>query len=419
MQESKSVNQSAEQAPVASRHPGAIRMGIIAFFSHNMAAGTIFSTFSVMLASVVARRGVTTEQAAVGIPLVVIGSLLLAPVVGVLVARYPLRYVLRAGALMIALAFILLAYTTSYTAYLAVHALLLGPGSAVCGAVAPATLVTRWFGGKSGLTLGIVHLPLIVIAMPVTANYLNETYGAQVTYVALASLLALILVPLTFFITDHPPGGEPRTPVEAAGTTADGSLSVLQFLMMPRFWIIALAGAALTTGSVTMGAMVVPMTGSWGVMHDQAAMLVSFTALFGVAGAITFGWVADRIGGARGLALLTAIVSVLWFALLLHPRFPSIIMVNGLMGMCGAGIIPNLSRAISDTFGQRSFSRGFGLSMTIGLPFTLVAVPGFPWIYRITGTYSPAIMALATFYAIGCLFALAASRAGPLPAAAR
>lgn len=397
-----------------------MRTGVLAFMSHNIVTGTVFSTFSVMLASVTARRGVSIEQAAIGIPLVVIGSLLLAPLMGVLVSRFPLRIVLRTGALAISLAFVILAFTSSYAAYLAAHALLIGPGVAVCGAVGPATLVTRWFRGNAGFILGCVHLPLIITAMPVTANYVNAHSGAQVTYLLLAAMAGLVLAPLTFLIVDHPPENERASRVAAAAPgSADGSLSVRRVLLTPRFWIIALAAAAMTTGSITMGVMVVPMTGSWGVSRDEAAMLVSFTALFGIAGALGFGWLADRLGGARGLALIAAVVSVLWFSLLLHPRFPAIIAVNGLMGMCGAGIIPSLSRAIADAFGQATFSRAFGMAMTVSLPFTLIAVPAFPWVYRATGSYSPAIVAIACFYVVGCLLALLASRAAPSPAAGR
>lgn len=393
----------------ASNHPLAVRMGVIAAVGHNMVVGCIFGTFGVMLASVVQRMDVSTEQAAIGVPLVIIGSSILASFVGVLVAKFSLRLMLLTGALLSVLAFVVLAFTNNYFIYLAAYGLLLGPGMAMAGSVGPATLVTRWFTQNRGLALGLVHLPIIVAILPVASNWVFEHYGAKATYLMLAALVGIVLVPMTLAVIDHPPGQQ-AVAADSTARTADGSLSMGQLLARPRFWAFALASAAIITGAVTLGAVLIPMAESWGIERSDAALLASIMSLVGMVGSVLFGWVADRIGGARGLALLAFASAILWGALLLRPPFPVLAVIIGLIGMCGAGTIPNLSRGISDTFGQASFSRGFGLATTISLPFTVLAVPGFPFVYSTTGSYSPAIMALVAFYAVSFLFALGASR---------
>jgi MFS family permease len=388
-------------------------MALIAGLAHNLVVGAIFGTFSVMLASVADRTGVSIGAAALGVPVTVIGASVLASVAGVLVARHSLRLMFLIGALLTVAAFLLLAFTDSYAAYLAAYGLLLGPGMALAGSVAPATLVTRWFSHNRGLALGLVHLPVVVTILPVASNWLYEGYGARTTYLALAALVGVLLIPASLLTRDFPPGQEPAPAMpgaDGAGGTADGSLSVTQLLSRGRFWMIAFAAAAMTAGAVTLGSVLMPMAASWGIGRADAAVLASIMAGVGMVGSIFFGWLADRIGGGRGLAVITLASAVLWSLLLLRPPFAALAAVIGLIGMCGAGIIPNLSRVIADSFGPASFSRGFGLVTTLGLPLTVAMVPGFPAIAAATGSYAAAIVLLVGCYVLSFLCALVVSR---------
>ena len=66
----------------APNHPLALRMGVIAGFSHNAVIGCIMGSFSVLLATAAATSGMTTEQALLGGPAVMLGSSLAAPIAG-------------------------------------------------------------------------------------------------------------------------------------------------------------------------------------------------------------------------------------------------------------------------------------------------------------------------------------------------
>lgn len=395
-------------------HPLALRMGLIAALGHNMVIGCIFGTFSVMLASVETRMGVSVEEAAVGIPLVVVGSSLMAVGAGVLVARYSLRLLLLLGALISTAAFLLLAFSSSYALYLAAY-VLMGPAMALAGSVGPATLVTRWFTKNRGLALGLVHLPIMVTILPVLSNWVYEQYGAPTTYLMLAALIGIGFAPLTFFVVDHPPEQEstPAMVAQATGAqvqTMDGSLTVGQLLSSGRFWAFAIASSAVATGAVTLGAVLVPMAVSLGFDRADGALLASIMAFVGMGGSVLFGWVADRIGGPRGLAVLTLGSAVLWGLLLIDPPFMVMAIIVGLLGLCGAGMIPNLSRGLADSFGPASFSRGFGLATTFSLPFVVLAVPGFPGLKSLTGSYAAPIMVMSVFFLFAFACALSISR---------
>ncbi|MFD2134257.1 hypothetical protein ACFSLT_01625 [Novosphingobium resinovorum] len=81
----------------------------------------------------------------------------------------------------------------------------------------------------------------------------------------------------------------------------------------------------------------------------------------------------------------------------------------GLIGMHGAGAIPTLGKGLTDSFGQASYSRGFGLNTLIGLPFIAVAVVGAARVHSVTGSYDGAIVAIAVFFAAAVALGLYAA----------
>lgn len=410
---------AAEPASEVPNHPLAKRMGLIAGVSHNVVIGTVMGSFSIMLASVQQRLGVPLEQASAGILLMMIGASALAPVVGVLVARYSLRLLLMLGGFLTVLGYLILAFTNSYVLYLAAYGLCFGPAMSLAGSIGPATLVTRWFSKNRGLALGLVHLPLVIAVVPVALNAFLGQYGYVAAYLTLAAITAAVMLPLTAMTIDHPPGYAAPVAREE-GRTADGSLSTGQLLLRPAFWAMSLANVASTTSSVMLGSLLIPMGESWDFTRGQSAMLASLMATVGLVGSVLFGWVADKLGGARTLALIAFDCAILWCILLMQPPFAVVAVVVGLIGMHGAGAIPGLGRAITDTFGQASYSRGFGLNTVIALPFMAIAMIGGSKVASETGSFGLPITGMVVFFVVGLALALyAAGRAGrqaqPMP----
>ncbi|MEO6092742.1 MAG: hypothetical protein ABIT04_08170, partial [Novosphingobium sp.] len=67
--------------------------------------------------------------------------------------------------------------------------------------------------------------------------------------------------------------------------------------------------------------------------------------------------------------------------------------------------IPCLGRAFSDGFGQASFSRGFGLTTIISLPFVALGVIGSAKAGA-NGSFAPAIMAVVGFFMLAIVLGL-------------
>ena len=403
---------SAETNP-----PLAARMAVIAFINQNITVACLWGSFSVLLGAVEARLGVGRELSTLAVPVVNLATAALAPVAGVLAVRYSLRSLMLLGTALSVCGFALLASTASYPLYLVAFGLLLGPGMAV-GAVLPATLVTRWFKVNRGRALGVVCAPIVITLVPLASTWMLQSHGLSATYVTLCAL-SLMSFMANFFIIDHPPVTDsPSTAtdandvqVPAAGQApAAGAMTLVRLLRSPLFWALMLAFIASITGSIVITSQMVPVARSWGLSATQAATLISVQSLAGIAGTVLFGWVADRLGGALALAVLVFNAAVLWMLLLFQPTFAAALVIVGLIGVHGAGAIPVLSVALSESFGRENFSRAYGLLNFVNLPFAVVSVPAAAMVYARTGSYAGAIVGQACFLALGSLLVLFARR---------
>jgi cyanate permease len=403
----------------------AVRMAAIAWLSHNIIIGSIFGTAGVLLIPLQDRFHVSRGWAAIGVPMVIVGSAVLASVAGVLAARYSLRRLMAVSGVLMSLAWLILAFAHSYWLFLLSYGLLLGPAMAVGGSVLPPTLVTRWFRRHRGLAIGIVHLPIVITIMPLAASLVIGRFGVTALFLALAVFSAVTLIPGALSLIEYPPGHDPRqndddtaTERGADGVTAPQVFTVPRLLRNPRFWLLALAVGAVNTGSVTLAAHLPAMGVAWGYAPTSAAALASIMSLVGMAGSILFGFVSDKIGGARALALIAFDDVILWALLLVDLPYTARAVVIGLIGMHGAGAIPAISKAMASTFGEASFSRAFGLASTATLPLMIASVAGFGVIFQAKGSYAAGVVAMIAYFVVVIPLAIVAGRRTPMSLAA-
>ena len=410
---------TAQEDSAGANHPLARRMAVIAFLTNNITIGTLWGSFGVLLIAVEKHLGVGRELSTLGVPAATLGLAVCAPFVGVLASRLSLRMLLLAGTILSTTGFILLATTASYALYLIAYGLFLGPGMAI-GVILPPTLVTRWFVSGRGRALGIVCTPALIALVPLSASWSLQSFGLAAIYGALAALSALAVL-ANLFIVDYPPGDTteaPPTPGTAAGAGSLGTMGVAALFRSPRFWALAMTSAASTTGSTIMAAQLVPMATTWGYSPTLAATLASIPSAVGIAGGTFFGWIADRIGSVTTLAIIVFDAAVLWSLVAFQPAFPIMAVLFALLGLHGSGILPVVGLALSNLFGRANFSRAYGISNFINLPFAVVCVPAAALVFTKTGSYSGAILGEVVFLGIAVILALAARQPKPVPNAA-
>ncbi|HEX7858270.1 MAG TPA: MFS transporter [Sphingobium sp.] len=397
-----------EAEGTGTNHPLAFRMAGIAFLTNNVTIGTLYGSFSVLLGAVETRLGVGRELSTLGIPAVNLAMAVCAPIVGLLAGRVSLRLLMTIGMALLTIAFLLLGLTHSYPLYLIAYGLLLGPGMAV-GVVLPATLVTRWYRVGRGRALGIISTPAMIAVLPLIMAAILQSFGLTTAYFLLAAIAGVAVI-AALFIVDRPP--TEASPVEAtpsAHAAADPSaMTVADIVRNPRFWALSVAACASNTSSIILAAHMVPMAGTWGFSPTLAATLLATMSLIGIIGTILFGWIADKLGGPLALALVLFDGAVLWTLLLLHPPYPILLILIGIIGLHGAGVLPVLSLVLSQTFGRDNFSRVYGIASMVNLPFSVACVPLAALAYTATGSYSLAIIGQVIFFGIATLLALSA-----------
>lgn len=395
-----------------ANHPLAVRMAVIAFLSQGISFACMWGSFGVLLGPTEAKLGIGREMSSLSVPLASMAMAIAAPLVGSLVNRVSIRKLMILGALMGVAGYALLSVSTSIYMNYAAYGLLIGPGLTLTAAVLPATLVTRWFVVNRGRALGLIYLPIIMVLLPFLVVFMLGRYGLPGACLTLAALMAVSLIPL-LFVVDYPPDAAGAAASGNAAAKAASSFSFARLAGSPPFWIVAAGFAAVMTGSMILGAHLVPMATGWGLDPTHAAGLVSVMSLVGMAGTVVFGWLADKIGGGRSLAIICIGSGLLWAMLLLRPPYPVLILVIGLIGMHTSGISAAVGVALSERFGSESFSRAFGLTTLIGKVVSIVAVPLAATVYVKSGSYAGALMGQAAFFLLAgaAMAALSVNRA--------
>lgn len=407
----------------APNDPRAPRMGGIAWLSHNVTIGSIFGTAGVLLIPLQDRLHVSRGLISISVPMVMVGSAVLASAAGVLAGRYSLRRLMAATGILMSLAWLILAFANSYGLFLLVYVLFLGPAMSLGGSVLPPTLVTRWFHHHRGLAIGIVHLPIIGMIMPLAASLVITQFGVTTLLLALSLFAAVTLIPGSLALIEYPPGHSLGAPGKEITTARDASraaataphYTVPRLLRSPRFWLLALAVGATNTSSLTLSTHLPAMGVAWGYAQTSAAALASLMSLAGMAGSIIFGLVSDRIGGARTVALIAFDNLILWSLLLMDLPYAARAIVIGLMGMHGSGAVPAISKAMASAFGEASFSRAFGLVSAATLPLTIGGVFGFGVIFQMQSSYTTGMVSMIASFAIAIPLAILAGRRVPNP----
>jgi MFS family permease len=384
-------------------------MAVIAFLHQNIAFGCLWGSFSVLLVANEGRFSVGRALSSLAIPAIMLATALVAPLTGMLAARFSLRAIMLIGALLTACGYGLLAVAPSYPIYLMAFGLLLGPGFAAA-VVLPPTLVVRWYMVNSGRVMGLISAPIVVVLVPVVASTTLHRFGLRDTYLVLAAISCLAVLASLFIV--EPPVIRPARAERGThfSEPAAGPVTMAQMLRHARFWAIILPAIASLTGSIILSAHMVPMFQSWGLSLALAASLLSVQSFVGIFGTVFFGWLADRLGGPAAMLVVVADSAGLWLLLLLHPPFVIAAPLIGLIGFHASGTVPVLGVLLGRTFGAENFSRAYGLMNLVNLPISVLCVPAAALVFARTGSYAGAIIGQFVFLALGAALLLSVQR---------
>ena len=406
--------------PAGSRSFAGWRMLIIAFLAQNCAIGMNFGVYGTIVSPLQDHFGTSRALAASGLAFMTLSMGLLSPVVGSLMQRYSLKVLMLSGAALNALGYVLLAYAPSIYAVLAIYTFVVGPGVCLLGVIPSSTLINNWFAAGRGRALGFVNTPAFVSLFPIITASMVQALDLRGVFIMVALIFVALLPLLMMVVTtpadvgQHPLGGslldEGSRPESSAKETHEPArgMSGRDILLHPSFQIIWIGIGTLTAGGVMMTTHLVPLAMDKGLDMQSAALLLSAFGVAASIGSLLFGWLADRIGGARALVVQSLSWTLPWMALLfLDANILGLLLVSASIGVMSGGIVGLLGVIANSWLGPENFGRVMGYVYFFKVPFLFGAAPFAGFLFDRTGSYDlTLIIHIVSFVCVGMMFIL-------------
>ncbi len=258
-------------------------------------------------------------------------------VMGYFSDRLPVRRLVIAGSLVPGASFLLLSGLNTPAELYGWH-LVMGLFGFATLLVPLNNLTTFWFARNRGLAIGIVSAggALGQGLMPFIARHLIVEQGWREAYQSLGIIYFTVLIPLALLL---------RNPPAAAGPAHAAGASPPSPYALPREWLVAILCLAVVFCCVCMSTPIVHVVAlgtDHGLGPRQAAGLLTVMMLFGVAGRVLTGVMADRIGNLRAYVVvsLAQTLLALWFPYV-H-TIAGLYALSALFGLWYAGVMTAL-----------------------------------------------------------------------------
>lgn len=289
-----------------------------------------------------------------------VGKLVVAPLFGFfagwLIDRYGPRQLMMTGALMLAIALIGIAYSSSlemFYLFYVFNAL----GYVFGGPLPCQVLISRWFNKNRGKAMGIAYLGIGAggALAPLLAARLELWYDWHVALAMLGVIGFLMVFIFSYFIKD-----KREKPVPITQQKVEGG-SMRSILRSRNFYLLAI-GSMCSIGVVGgIGQHIKLYLSDLNYSQTEAAHVMSFVLLSSLVGRVLMGWLADIINR-KYVMLMIYLIVMASIPLLLLPDFAGRIYIFAIVFGIGLGgdymIIPLMA---GDLFGLKALGRTMGI----------------------------------------------------------
>ena len=352
---------------------------------------------------------------------------IVAPIEGFLVDKYGPRKMMLAGAIIMGASVMYLSIVNSiFMFYVAV--LMVSLGTSATGSPRNWAIV-QWFRRQRGRALGIGASGAILSGpMLFVVVWLVESFGWRAAFVVLGLATWCIMIPLSLVFRARPaqygmrPDGDTEEEAAAFAATEatrrtnmeqlseEESMSVLQAMRTPAFWILSIIFAAETMGVSGLIVHLIPYLLSIEFSNTQAATVLAFFTVLSVFGRLGGGWIMDYISARLVLAGLLG-VFVAAFVLLANMsgfHYWQVILFALLYGTGFGGMIPARGVLVSNYFGPRNFGALQGLTRSVTVVSGMLGPIMMGIVFDITDSYTISLYVLAAVNAIAMPLAVIA-----------
>jgi MFS family permease len=348
----------------------------VAFLCLFIMSGSTFYAFSLFVKPLQADFGWSRGEIMTAFTIFCLVQGVTAPFIGRVVDQYGARKVIPTGALITGLGFVFLALMYNLWYFYAGWTVV-GIGMAAMGPVPTTAVVSNWFQKKRGLAIGIMSAAVGAggfALSPLFGGYLIPNFGWGTSYLVLALLTWVLIIPLALIVMKtkpsdiglYPDGIENPESVavtEALPSVSSG-LTLRMALATSTFWLIAIS--FLSNGFSQLGITLsqVPHLEDIGFPVATAAAALGIVGLGSTIGKFGFGWLCDLIPAKYAFAIGLGLQLVGIILLInVEPTCPpaTIWLYAIILGLGIGSWLPSMSILISTNFGLAAYGAIFGI----------------------------------------------------------
>lgn len=289
-------------------------------------------------------------------------------------------------------------------------------GFALASPVAASALVNRWFYARNrgtALALATSGVAIGQLAISPIAQYLLISGGWQLTYRALATFMALVMLPLILVLLRNTPAENANAfTAQTTKRMIDGqTTSLRQALRDMTFWQLLMGvfscGFTMSFASVHFAAYVSDMQLD-AMDHTIAGEALGLSGAFSILGAVLMGKWSDRIGSRIPLGVTYTLRSLSFLVLLAFPNSHTMLFLFAvILGLSWTATTPLSAAVTADAWGRPSSGFLFGVIFTFMTVGSAVGSYLAGLDYDLMHSYTFAIIANATVAGLGALASFA------------
>ena len=304
--------------------------------------------------------------------------------------RYGPRLVLAVTGTFCGIGYALMAHVTAVWQLFVLFGLFIGMGMATHDVVTLST-VARQFHRRRGMMTGVVKVGTALgqITLPLLAAFLIATFDWRLALTVLGfGAVGILLFGAALMKSPQASG------VSGGGANEPG-IGIQDVRRSRVFWMICAVQFSHFTTLTTIPLHIVVHGMDLGMTSALAASLLSVMGAASIAGRLTVGGFADRIGGRRAMILcfVPLILSLLSFLFIAKPW--QLFGAVALYGLAHGGLFTVVSPTVAEYFGLKSHGAIFGVVVFFGTIGGAMGPVLAGAIFDLTNSYFLAFAALA------------------------
>lgn len=376
-----------------------------AFAGMVLANGVFTYAFTVLVNPIRDEFSASLEQVMYSLTLGTFFGLLVGPVIGILIDRYSVRYLMTLGCLMMAIGLYAISQAQSIVQFNFLVGITMALSMNAVSSMSGSAVVSRWFTVSRGKALGIASMGTSLggIIVPALLTWWVELYGWRGALQNLALAAAVVVTPFIWLTIRSRPEdvGLQAEPIPASSgkteTAAAKVLGIGDIVKMRAFWLIGLSMGLVFAAFSSMMANLAPYAASLGSGEGAISTMIAVLAMGGLVGKLVFGTAADRIDLKYGLWAAHVLLGTAFLIMLAEPAYPWLLVASACFGLSTGGLLPVWNALVARVFGVDSFGRAMG---AMGPLITLSIMPAYALVGRLfdmTGSYSLGLWVLNGF----------------------